>query len=254
MKRILTALACAFAFAMACNAQMTAARMMAFASTGGGLSAKSYVQDGLVAMWDGIENDGWGKHDPNATVWKDLIGDCDLTSQNLITYHVETDSFRWDRGATFGNTSATQIYDIITSGGAYSIEVVYKISSTDNQNGSLFGISDSRSFWMFANLNVTIQSDRFDTFTAANFGSGKLNEKLALSFSNGSVFGNGTLIGTTARSITRRTGSSVFQIGRLPGFGAGMVGNHYSVRVYSRALTAAEIAHNFGVDKARFRF
>ena len=30
MKRILTALACAFAFAMACNAQMTAARMMAY--------------------------------------------------------------------------------------------------------------------------------------------------------------------------------------------------------------------------------
>ena len=27
---------------------------------GGGLSTRSYVQDGLVAMWDGIENAGWG--------------------------------------------------------------------------------------------------------------------------------------------------------------------------------------------------
>ena len=41
---------------------------------GAGLSAKSYIQDGLVAMWDGIENAGWGVHDPNATVWKDLSG------------------------------------------------------------------------------------------------------------------------------------------------------------------------------------
>ena len=34
-------------------------------------TAKDYVQDGLIAMWDGVENAGWGVHDPNATVWKD---------------------------------------------------------------------------------------------------------------------------------------------------------------------------------------
>ena len=33
-----------------------------------------YVQDGLVAMWDGIENAGKGRHDPNATAWKNLAG------------------------------------------------------------------------------------------------------------------------------------------------------------------------------------
>lgn len=37
------------------------------------LSARSYVQDGLIAMWDGIENAGYGVHNPNATVWKNLI-------------------------------------------------------------------------------------------------------------------------------------------------------------------------------------
>ena len=37
-------------------------------------SARDYVQDGLIAMWDGIENAGWGIHDPNATTWIDLIG------------------------------------------------------------------------------------------------------------------------------------------------------------------------------------
>lgn len=37
-------------------------------------TAKDYVQDGLISMWDGIENAGWGVHDPNATVWKDLSG------------------------------------------------------------------------------------------------------------------------------------------------------------------------------------
>lgn len=38
-----------------------------------GPTAKDYVQDDLIAMWDGIENAGWGVHDQKATVWKDLI-------------------------------------------------------------------------------------------------------------------------------------------------------------------------------------
>lgn len=35
-------------------------------------TAKNYVQDGLVAMWDGIENAGWKTHRSNLPV--DLIG------------------------------------------------------------------------------------------------------------------------------------------------------------------------------------
>jgi hypothetical protein len=41
----------------------------------GGLSAKSCVQDVLVAMWDGIENAGWGTHDANATSNLGFIGE-----------------------------------------------------------------------------------------------------------------------------------------------------------------------------------
>ena len=37
-------------------------------------TAKDYVQNGLVAMWDGIENIGYGQHDDNATSWIDLTG------------------------------------------------------------------------------------------------------------------------------------------------------------------------------------
>lgn len=35
-------------------------------------SAASYIQDGLIAMWDAIENIGFGLHDDNATTWVDL--------------------------------------------------------------------------------------------------------------------------------------------------------------------------------------
>ena len=34
-----------------------------------------YVQRGLVAQYDGINNAGTGLHDPRATTWKNLAGD-----------------------------------------------------------------------------------------------------------------------------------------------------------------------------------
>lgn len=49
-------------------------------------TAKDYIQNGLVAMWDGIENVGWGQHDSNATVWKDLVGESDGTLSNDVSW------------------------------------------------------------------------------------------------------------------------------------------------------------------------
>ena len=55
-------------------------------------TSASYVQDGLIAQWDAIDNEGTGTHNPNATVWKDLVGHNDLTLTN---------SAAWRRGICF---------------------------------------------------------------------------------------------------------------------------------------------------------
>ena len=36
-------------------------------------TAADYIQDGLIAIWDGIENSDWGVHDPDAKVWRNLV-------------------------------------------------------------------------------------------------------------------------------------------------------------------------------------
>lgn len=36
-----------------------------------------YLEDNLIAQWDGIWNAGLGIHDANSTIWKDLIGNYD---------------------------------------------------------------------------------------------------------------------------------------------------------------------------------
>ena len=45
-------------------------------ATGGayGLTAYSYVQKGLKASYDGIDNAGTGTHDATVRTWKDLTG------------------------------------------------------------------------------------------------------------------------------------------------------------------------------------
>ena len=37
-------------------------------------TAKDYIQDDLVAIWDGIENAGWNQHVDSTNIWTDLIG------------------------------------------------------------------------------------------------------------------------------------------------------------------------------------
>ena len=53
--------------------------VLALALNAATYTSASYVQNGLIAQWDGIDNAGTGTHDPNAKVWKDLKGSLDMT-------------------------------------------------------------------------------------------------------------------------------------------------------------------------------
>ena len=56
-------------------------------------TASQYVQDGLVAQWDGIENAGAGLHDDKTNVWTDLTGN----GWNLVTDRPQV----WYEGSYF---------------------------------------------------------------------------------------------------------------------------------------------------------
>ncbi|MBR1587056.1 MAG: hypothetical protein IJ658_01905, partial [Kiritimatiellae bacterium] len=47
---------------------------VAVAASASGRTARSYVQKGLKASYDGIDNAGTGTHDPAVRTWKDLTG------------------------------------------------------------------------------------------------------------------------------------------------------------------------------------
>ena len=89
-------------------------------------TARDYVQEGLVAIWDGIENIGYGLHDSNATVWIDLSGNDNHAIVSNGTF--DNNSFG------ISGITATGIYGAkATLSGKYAFEIAIK-----DTRGSLF--------------------------------------------------------------------------------------------------------------------
>ena len=83
-------------------------------------TSASYVQSGLIAQWDGIDNAGTGTHDPTATTWKDLKGSLDMTLTDKGSWTADGNALFCNNGAGAQGASATPAYK--------TIEIVYKMT------------------------------------------------------------------------------------------------------------------------------
>ena len=222
---------------------MVGARVGAWAKSG--YTAKDYVQYGLIAMWDGIENAGWGVHDSSATVWKDLVGVNDLVLQN--TAHFDENSLvSADRDKLTALCSAKLPYA--------SIEVC-AFSDTSRNSSALvcFGnsVDNNRMFTCTPYLIQTYNGNFMLKLTTpvdpkctwAGVHDGNRHD----AYVRGALAaGTNSLNNWSFRDGTfGLSGSSNY-------WSWNFVGAYYSVRLYSRALTAEEIAANYAIDKARF--
>ena len=204
-------------------------------------TARDYVQDGLIEMWDGIENAGWGVHNPNATEWKDLVGDNDIT---LV-------------GGVFGDTA------LICNGtqyGGHNDNVVNGVQIELVANAK----QRKRRCWI-ASTGQSLSSkysgfvgwyDRglcfglYDTARSLTLGTA-----ISYSFAVNSnrTFENNALVATESgkSDLTPQAARGICVVV------GGQMNNPlkcdiHCLRIYSRALTDEEIAHNYRIDKERF--
>ena len=56
------------------SVSLAAVALCAVTAYGDTYTSASYVQEGLVAQWDAIDNAGVGFHIPDSKIWKDLTG------------------------------------------------------------------------------------------------------------------------------------------------------------------------------------
>lgn len=225
---------------------MIGARTAAWTKSGGRVpTARDYVQDGLIAMWDGIENAGLGVHDATATVWKDIVGDNDLVLKNSAHFN-ENSLVSADRDKLTALCSARLPYA--------SIEVCAFFDESRNSSSLIcFGnsVDDKRMFTISPFSIQTYNGNHMLKLTTpvdtkcSWAGVHDVNQHYAYvrgALASGTNIDNnwGTRTGTFGLS-----GSSNYSFWNF-------VGEYYSVRLYSRALTADEISSNYAIDKARF--
>lgn len=201
-----------------------------------------YVTDGLVAMWDGEWNAGGGVHDASATTWKDLVGSNDL----VIYGSVQGNCVRTTNTAAAEKSGLTIL-------GIATIEACYNLASTSSPQGLVFysGIIDSTRLGLVAygqSVGFQTHANKFWDYPTV-----LTPQKYSVSVTASTCVVNGAVLSEVAHS------TDTWNNGNYTGIGGRAwqntwksYGDYYCVRIYNRALTAAEIAANYAVDRLRF--
>ena len=224
-------------------------------------TAADYVQNGLIAMWDGEWNAGLGIHDDSATIWKDLVGSRDFIIRDPNNVHFEPNAYSSDY-----QTHQSSLYDTVTYGSftfadnlALTFEICGKIRSYIRDTyATIFSTHQWNSGWNIPTFYLqpsacSILRYRFGPSTGSPFEAGR-------AFSVSCVHSNRANIKVKINGIlVNQIGSAPWSVGKNTDTYIGLNTNYrpfngliYNARIYSRRLTDAEVAHNNKVDKERF--
>lgn len=217
-----------------------------------------YVTDGLVAMWDGEWNAGGGVHDASTNVWKDLVGNCDWTLVNP-SWSGSALLLGTQRYGYMDSTATAATFSQIATGGTMEIvltpnEILWYSTliksaadvgfnfNTYNSIGFRSSRSPSTGYdELMQNSTWNVSVIYGNTVESVEFY--RNAESRSLPYMNsigGYAVNGGTIIGA------RSTSNTSYSLERFCDL------NIHTLRLYSRALTAAEIADNYAIDKARF--
>ena len=232
-----------------------------------GYTAKDYVQDGLIAMWDGIENAGWGVHDVNATTWVDLTGngwDAELNTQMAGRASFGENCFiaaPLDRdGTTAARAGKGTLTDYKTLEIVYShnFKGIYEILNVGSENRGFygtgrivqFGTQHGENRWRLIRTDLGYTDEDYlgvpyhaacTYVDSAKIGFLNGAPVAPTDYAAGTGYVQGDCIGFFGEGRKTRW---------VKDYGAS--GSIYCLRIYNRALTAEEIAANYAIDKARF--
>ena len=232
---------------------MLGARTGAWAKSG--YTAKDYFEDAPTAAWDGIENVGWGVHDANATVWKDLFGGFDLTV-NLNAFFSQYGLCSYDNSSVTKGMAYRD--EVIPQEKVKTIEICARVDATNKynpRNAWILVLNDVLSI-NSTNLCVILRNAPSEGMMRTAISSSPMRRDYLphhyvvtkdIGFLDGkelsSIEYNNIFLNKQCFCLFGRDGTTNYQPG------AGMI---YRCAIYSRALTAEEIAHNYAIDKARF--
>ena len=221
-------------------------------------TARDYVQDGLIAMWDGIENVGYGQHDDNATSWADLTGGGanwllkDANTEQVFEVgadYVKILSAIGYYGRGYCSPSWTSVNDLITCEIVFDADNVDMptITNTRRVVGFMESGTGTRSIWFQSGFI----SCGFGQYPCAAITQGV--NSMSFDFGIQRAMLNGAFFDSTRKGL----GWIGMRGPSISGYGYGdaycAVGAKIkALRIYGRSLTDAERLANYAIDKVRF--
>lgn len=203
-------------------------------------TSQDYIQNGLVAMWDGIENEGVVIHNDATTIWKDLVDGRDIALKGAV---VGEDSISWNSNVRSSSPYGPPEF--------VQMEVVFK--SMSGYNWKLwfgdYGHSIISYFGAVIESKTAAQDNSSYRFWARAVSIPLHQPEVYGQRWATSIYQYGTkkniVKGNFNHTMTDWE-SDTIQIGGRAGLSL------HSIRLYSRYLTNEEVAYNYMIDKKRF--
>ena len=205
-------------------------------------TAADYVQEDILCLWDGIENAGWGVHDSDAHVWKNLIEGGTSFGNSSMSFgpdYMTISTTIYGHGLTSYERSA------LAEGKDFTIELLVEAGDTTWNTPLQFYGTHRKVLIMFYNVpkriwyesNLVIDSSVYMT----------VGETCLFTFVREGEYARGYINGQFVREkVIDNT------IGMLSLYSFATAHKQKRISIYSRALTDLEIKNNYMVDKMRF--
>lgn len=260
------------------------------ASNGGGYAqsamptASDYVQNGLIGLWDGIENVGLGEHIDGNHPWVNLVSGEVLNVEGSYFFdgnHLDMTSNAVGLTTPFSNSDFRSAWQAAVDAREYTYEAVQGVYTSPgyvdfvksqivvlNTNAYGFLIQTyANGDRVFANANaggighywldrVTPNGggmgDHTLTYVASPSGEKRVAAKAYVDgrFGKGAVLPTSSVADEDISFVSMR--NNPIRLGRSS-YSLQSADRVYAIRFYNRALSEAEIAYNRMLDRRRFR-
>lgn len=254
---------------------MEAVRNGAWAKTVGGVpTARDYVQDGLVLLIDGIENDGFGVHSDSVSVWKNLSTSGIMSDVSLSgDYSIESNNIRMNHLAVNNRTSnGIGRCDVVQPFSTKTVEVcssgfVPNHVTDANRKNAFFSAPNTFGTLYFNTGNIEranaiiigLYTTRVDSGFTGSIGP-VFHKENSADFRTISYNSSKSLVidqEDLSSSVTISTSSDMYSgevelFNRSSDWSRPFNGKIHCMRVYNRNLTAEEMIANQDIDYLRF--
>lgn len=228
---------------------------------------EGYIKDGLILHLDAINNTGSG-HSNTTTTWKDLSGNGNdgtlYNIENSSTSGWQEDGLRLDGIDDYVSLDPAKLTNL--QQGTVIVDFELYDWNPDQQYDTIFfkgnetnwvynHIQISENLYSASNINTTISNNTQST-TASLLIPVSLNtyKQVALRWDGNQIsnLDNGVLNQSITSALYPADDSTVCYLGR--GYNEERYCNCKikSLKIYNRALTDEEIAHNYRIDKTKY--